>query len=442
MPGFDATNTETFGVLREDPSHDYLSPHVQVSFPVTDKTNFRFSYAHQVQAPDFGLVFGGINIDQSTTNTNQAWGTDLDFGRTVTFEFGIRHAFSDDMVLDLALYNKDNLANPAGRQISLFDPSQHTQQLLQLLENVDFGNTRGVDVRLDRRFGNLFNGTISYTYQQAKNTGSDPYSTTAYRARLLAGLGGTQLGPPQAALPTEFNRAHTIAGATSLSFPDDWKKGTTLGTIFRNVGVFSTFRFASGTAYTACLPGTGGAASPSAAILSGEVCAGQRIAGTFNGSHLPMFKQLDMRFTKGFNVGRLDLTAYLDVRNILNFKNVLQVFSVTNNTTSSEDSTRWFTKEFGDLRSEATKNGKLTTDGSVDLTAPDVCRNWLTAAEKGGQPNCVYLIRAEQRWGNGDGLYTPDEQAKAIGAFYDFSRGENRFTGPPRRARLGIEVNF
>ena len=36
-----------------DKSHNYLSPHVQVSFPVTERTNFRLSYAHQVQAPDF-----------------------------------------------------------------------------------------------------------------------------------------------------------------------------------------------------------------------------------------------------------------------------------------------------------------------------------------------------------------------------------------------------
>ena len=29
----------------EDESHDYISPHIQVSFPVTDRTNFRLSYA-------------------------------------------------------------------------------------------------------------------------------------------------------------------------------------------------------------------------------------------------------------------------------------------------------------------------------------------------------------------------------------------------------------
>ena len=36
---------------------------------------------------------------------------------------------------------------------------------IRILTNLDFGNIRGVDVRLDRRFGNLFNGTLAYTYQ-------------------------------------------------------------------------------------------------------------------------------------------------------------------------------------------------------------------------------------------------------------------------------------
>jgi hypothetical protein len=181
----------------------------------------------------------------------------------------------------------------------------------------------------------------------------------------------------------------------------------------------------------------------SAAVQSGEICSGQRIEGTFNGSRLPAFKQLDMRFTKGLSLGRLDVTAYLDVRNILNLRNVLQVFAVTNNTTSAEDSTRWFDREFGDLAGEAAANGRLNSStGTIDLSAPTVCQNWVGSDAKAAQPSCVYLIRAEQRWGNGDGIYTKDEQANAIGAFYDFSRGDNRYTGPPRRARVGLEVNF
>ncbi|HEY7612281.1 MAG TPA: carboxypeptidase regulatory-like domain-containing protein, partial [Gemmatimonadales bacterium] len=84
MPGFDMDNPTA--LFRRDQSHGYLSPHVQVSFPVTDRTNFRLSYSHQVQAPDFGLLLGGINTDLAVTNTNQVFGSDLDFGKTIAFE--------------------------------------------------------------------------------------------------------------------------------------------------------------------------------------------------------------------------------------------------------------------------------------------------------------------------------------------------------------------
>jgi outer membrane receptor for ferrienterochelin and colicin len=441
MPGFDQNNPTA--LMREDQPHDYFSPHVQVSFPVTDKTNFRFSYAHQVQTPDFGLVYGGINTDLSLTNPNQLYGTDLDFGRTITYEFGIRHAFSDDMVLDVALYNKDNLANPAGRIVPTFDPGTgNPSNEVAFVQNVDFGNTRGIDLRLDRRFGNLFNGTVSYSYQQAQSTGSDPLSTTAGRARLLGGLGGGRFGPPQAILPTDFSRPHTLAGALSLNFPDNWEQGSTAGSILENFSVFSTFRFSSGTPFTRCEAGTAGTPSQSRDILSGGNCIGNQIEGTFSGSRLPMFKQLDMRFTKGFSLGSLGMTAYLDVRNILNFRNVLQVFTVTNNTSNQEDRDRFLARELADFADEATSNAVLAADSSMVLSTPGVCANWVDTGSAPASPNCVYFIRAEQRFGNGDGVYTKGEQLSALDALYEWARGEHRFTGPPRRARIGVELNF
>jgi hypothetical protein len=441
MPGFDASNPTA--KMREDPAHSYLSPHIQVSFPVTERTNFRFSYAHQVQAPDFGLVYGGINTDLALTNANQFFGSDLDFGRTITYEFGVRHAFSDDMVLDVALYNKDNLANPAGRVVPSFDPGTGNPNTeVAFVQNVDFGNTRGLDLRLDRRFGNLFNGTVSYSYQQAQSTGSDPLSTTAGRARLLGGLGGGRFGPPQAILPTDFSRPHTLAGAMSVTFPDNWEQGSTVGSILENFSVFTTFRYASGTPFTRCEPGVAGAPSQSREILSGGNCGGNQISGTFSGARLPSFKQLDVRLNKGFGLGGLELTAYLDVRNLLNFRNVLEVFTVTNNTTNQEDRDRFLSRELSDFADEATTNSALRADSAIVLTGANVCRAWVDTGSAPAAPNCVYLVRAEQRFGNGDGIYDPAEQRNALGYLYEWARGEHRFTGPARRARIGIELSF
>jgi hypothetical protein len=54
----------------------------------------------------------------------------------------------------------------------------------------------------------------------------------------------------------------------------------------------------------------------------------------------------------------------------------------------------------------------------------------------------MYLIRAEQRFGDGDGVFTIEEQSRAINALYDVARGEHAHTAPGRRARVGLEIAF
>jgi hypothetical protein len=449
MPGFDPTDTETFGVLRQDPSHDYLSPHIQVSFPVTDKTNFRFSYAHQVQAPDFGLVYGGINTDRSTTNTNQAWGTDLDFGKSVTFEFGIRHAFSDDMVLDIAAYNRDVLSDAAGRTVTLSDPTaQGGPAEIRKLTNADFGNTRGVDVRLDRRFGNFFSGTLAYTFQQARNTGDDPQTYINFGSRIVSALAGGNTPPPQAILTTAQNRPHTLAFAGSFNFPSDFRQGTALGTVLRNFSVFVTGRYTTGTSYSGCVN------TPENSVLlavdnnTSNPCSTGDFTSEINGLRLPAFKALDARFTKSFGLGKLGLTAYADVRNLLNFTNIVRIYQGNNDIRNAVEFTADSSIFATSLRNEACHNGVLVCGETevIDLTFDGAgasgCGQWESADGAAAVPNCVYLIRAEQRYGNGDGLYTPAEQARAFQSYYGSFRNRNFFTDVPRRVRLGLEINF
>jgi outer membrane receptor for ferrienterochelin and colicin len=442
MPGFDQDNPTALFV--RDQSHSYLSPHVQVSFPVTDRTNFRLSYSHQVQAPDFGLLLGGINTDLNFTNTNQVYGSDLDFGKTIAFEFGIRHAFSDDMVLDVAAYNKDVVSDPAARLVSLFDPSAGRDNDFRILTNLDFGNVRGLDIRLDRRFGNYFNGTVSYSYQQAKNTGSDPFTYTNYGSRIVNQVGGTNGAqpPPQGILPTDDSRPHSLSSAFSVSFPGDWRQGTVLGAILGDLSVFTTFRYSSGTAYTKC-----GISAEEQSVLSIENCVRLFPEG-LNTQRLPSFKQLDTRFNKSFRLGGLDLTGYLDVRNLLNFKNVLQVFAVNGDVRNEEERAAHLQADLDDLASEGGVNSVVDGDGSLDLSFGGVadprsqCGSWVSSKQAPAAANCVYLIRAEQRFGNGDHIYTVEEQSNAINTLYDAARGEHIHTAPGRRARLGVEINF
>ncbi len=438
----DPTDPEAVDALFvRDESHDYLSPHIQVSFPVTDRTNFRLSYAHQVQAPDFGLILGGINTDLAITNTNNVYGSDLDFGRTISFEFGIRHAFSDDMVLDIAAYNRDNLANAAGRLVRLYDPFRRNETDIRLLTNADFGNARGIDLRLDRRFGNLFNGTVAYSYSSARNTGSDPFTYINFGSRVINQLSGGNQPPPQAIAPTSLSRPHVLAAAASLTFPNDWQEGTTLGSVLQNFSVYTTFRYQSGTAYTLCEVEQG-----NESVFSGGVCAEGGFEGGLNAARLPAFKDLSMVFRKGFSLGGVEATAYLDARNILNLKNITSVFVQTQDIRNEAEREINFTGDSTQFATQAEENGLYGADGSIDLTfggaAEAGCGGFLTSGGSPAVGDCVYLIRAEQRYGDGDGVFTLAEQQAASDALYMVNRGVSSFTGDGRRLRLGLELNF
>ncbi len=423
-----------------DQPFDYLSPRLQVAFPVTERTNFRLSYAQSVQTPDFALVLGGINSDISATGPF-VYGQNVDYGKSFIFEFGIQHAFSDDMVLDISAYNRDNLANAAARLVTARDPLTGNNTDLSMLTNADFGNAKGIDLRLNRRFGQLFNGTLGYSYTSAASTGSDPYTYLAFGNVVNRVTGGTQ-PPPQAIAPTALSRPHNLVGSLALTFPDRWNAGTTIGAILQNFQVFAVFRFASGTAYTACASANG-----NQGVRSGDGCNQGRLQGGLNTVRLPMFKQFDLRFVKGVNLGRGQLSMYLDARNILNFTNVLTQYVVTRSITSQLEQQDQFSSDSSLYASEAAQNGVYLPDGSLNLTFGGAgrsgCSEWVNLGNMPSVPNCIYLLRAEQRWGNGDGIFTLAEQLRASSAlYYTAGAAPTYFYGAGSQLRLGVEFTF
>ncbi len=409
--------------------HHAISPRLRVSFPVTENTGFRLSYSHQVQSPDFGTLLTGVNNDLDFTNTNDVFGRDLQFGKSILFEFGVRHAFSQDLVLDVSAYNKDKVSDYAARIVPYADPANPGDTTnLNVLTNSDFGNIRGVDVKLDRRVGNYLNAAVAYTFQVAKGTGSDPFSYLRTTSRQISQVTGTRVPPPQAILPTDDNRTHNIVGSVALTLPSDWHKGTTLGSALQDVSVLATFRMVSGLPYTRQEnAGTGSIAPRQGFGLSATS------AEPPNASTMPWTRNIDLRFNKGFKVGRTDWTLYADVRNALNFKNVAFLFAETGDVVNEEFRYQTLSNEFANLSGEASLNGALRAGDAIDLSG---CGSWANPV------NCVMLRRTEERFGDGNGLYTLAEQTRALNAFYDAFNGPQFFYGAPRHIRVGFELTF
>jgi hypothetical protein len=406
-----------------------------VSFPITERTDFRLSYSHQVNTPEFTTLLSGTNNDLSTTNTNDQFGRDVGFGKTVLFEFGVRHAFGPDLVLDLSAYNKDFVSELAYRIKPFADPANPGDTVnVNVLSTADFGYARGIDVKLDKRVGNWLSVSGTYTFQVARSTGSDPFSYLRTTSRQISQVTNDRQPPPEQALPTDDNRTHNFLGAFSLSVPADWRQGSTLGAVLRNVGLFATFRVVSGLPYTRVRNSGGGARAPRTnfGLISSSV-------EPVNSSNLPWTKNVDLMINKGVRLGRADITVFADLRNAFNFKNITQLFAETDDVVNARHRETSLSPEFADLRNEADANGSLRSDGSIDVRGP-ICASW--TASDAGPVNCVLLRRTEARFGDGDGVYTLAEQATALNAFYDLFNGVQTFYGQPRHIRVGFELNF
>ncbi len=414
--------------------HHTISPRLRVSFPITEKTDFRLSYAYQVNTPEFNTLLRGTNNDLTYTNSNDFFGRDVNFGKTILFEFGVRHAFSQDLVLDVSAYNKDFVSDLAYRVKKFPNPATPGTLLdLNVLTNADFGYARGIDVNLDRRIGDWLRTRVAYTFQVARSTGSDPFSYIQTSARAFHALLNVQTPPPEQPLPTNDNRAHNIVGSATLTVPADWRKGTVLGSVLRDVGASLTFRAVSGLPYTRVLNAGQGQTAPFLRFgPSGELIE------PINSSTMPWNKFLDVRVNKGFKVGRLDWTLFADARNVLNFRNVTSLFVETGDVTNPKNRQLQLANEFAQLQNEASLNGALLANGDVDLKSIP-CSSWSGDA---GPVDCVMLQRTEARWGDGDGIYSVKEQQRTLDAWYNSFNGVQRFLGPPRQVRVGAEVSF
>ena len=154
-----------------------------------------------------------------------------------------------------------------------------------------------------------------------------------------------------------------------------------------------------------------------------------------------------MRFVKGFNLGTNQFAVYLDARNILNFTNTLTQYVTTKDIVSPIDRDQNFAGDSTFFAQEGDANGVLGGDGSLDLTfggaGASGCGGWVDTNSDVAVPNCISLIRAEQRWGNGDGILTLAEQAAASDAlYYSNGRAPYAFYGAGTQLRLGVEFNF
>ena len=427
-PGyFDLDDPTSF---KKAPVRTAFSPRLGVSFPVTVNSTFRLSYGHFVQMPDLNEYYRGKNTDYfryRNTNTNDFFARPLDFGKTIAFEFGYRQLLSPGFVLDVSAYNRDKVQDVTLRKLAWDDPTNPgSSTYLNTYTNADFGTIRGIDVRVDRRIGELLNAMVGYSYQDARNTGTDPLTYVNVFAR-VEGNANTLLGlppnPAQAMRLTEENRKHNLTATFSLQFPGNYENA-----LLRNFGLFGTARALSGLPYTP-LDNTAGniLIGPGANLgVTGASLRDDEVSTAV----MPWQRHFDLRATKGLTIGGKNAQVFVDARNVLDIENRLLVFQST-----------------GDLVDEAAYQVRVdahrnTLGGGVAQAVVDL--HTMDAAGLGvrNEVDLYLLQQAEARYGNGDQLFSAEEQNRAFMAAERFLTGPQDLIGPGRRVRVGFEFSF
>jgi len=197
-----------------------------------------------------------------------------------------------------------------------------------MFDNIDFSTVKGLSAAFDFRRTGGSKINLNYTLQFADGSGSNANS----------GANLAQSGQPNLRIltPLDFDQRHSFVINYDYRFGAkkeykgptfQTKKGKTVQ-VFEDIGFNLSFLLGSGTPYTRWI-------SPSNSFAAGR----SSILGQINGSSKPWNFRTNLRIDKNIPLtfGREDsdnrktgnLNVYLQILNVLNTRNVLNVYSFT-----------------------------------------------------------------------------------------------------------------
>ncbi|MGE5682248.1 MAG: TonB-dependent receptor domain-containing protein, partial [Bacillota bacterium] len=298
------------GLLKVDPFLQ-VSPRLGFSFPVTDRTVFFAQYGKFIQQTRLRDVYEGYNLVADQIHGGYAEGNPVGFGlkpeRTTQYELGFKQQIGELFAFSVSGFYKDIKDQIQMRQIYGL-PNTSTPAYYAYV-NGDFATTKGVELKLDLRRTERVSASVNYTFSDAQGTGSNAGSSFYMIWQTPTATPYT----PQQIAPLDFNQAHR--GFVNVDYRFDNEDGPEfLGMRpLENFGINMLFSFNSGFNFTRWT-GFGNTRVPIEPL---------------NSSTTPWTYQLDARVDKSFNIGPLGFNVYLWVTNLLNTKNVVNVYNVT-----------------------------------------------------------------------------------------------------------------
>ncbi|HLP15564.1 MAG TPA: TonB-dependent receptor [Bacteroidota bacterium] len=297
------------GNFKVSPAHNYVSPRIGFSFPVTDRTVFHAQYGRFIQQPRLAESYRGTPLFYSIIKGGFFYQNPAAFGiepeQTTSYELGFEQQVGAAAALDVTAFYKDIVGQVTYTNIASTSPV-HGGYVAYV--NGDFATTKGLEFKFTLRRTQRIQAQLSYTLSDARGTGSTPNA--------LAGAWGSPLGggvfTPKYIVPLTFNQTHR--GSASLDYRFGKNDG---GPILSELGLNLLAQFNSGSNFTRLTFGTpDNATDPRFRSPIEEIGA----------STTPWYFQFDARLDKSFDFGPVNLNVYVYVINILGTDNATASF--------------------------------------------------------------------------------------------------------------------
>jgi outer membrane receptor protein involved in Fe transport len=267
-----------------------ISPRVGLAFPISAGGVVHFSYGHFFQFPNYELLYTNPDYKFGIGSGNEGLvgNADLKPQRTIKGEIGLKQQVTEDIAIDGTIFFEDfrDLIGTQTNDILVFTRGFSYSQYA----NSDFGYSKGIVLKVDKRFSSGFAASLDYTYSITNGNASNPADT----------------------------RNAIVGGATPETYiaPLDWDQRHSLNLIVaytksRDYGCSIIANFASGQPYTP-------AVNKNSAV--------KQNAFPKNSAYKPTTFNVDLKANKDFTFGSSTLSVFLRVFNLLDLDNPHSVY--------------------------------------------------------------------------------------------------------------------
>ncbi len=370
--------TESRGARRS------VSPRFAVS-TVLEGATFVASYGRFTQAPDYQFLVDAAFDDTTRTGRFRRGNPDLGYERATQYEFSVRYRASEAVSLRVGVYQKRLDGLVASVPLGVNPDST-------VFGNADAGTARGLEVLAERELRNGYGFRVAYSLQDAKATSTDPFLLN--RLIVVDQQTGDTIRPARAEFPLDFDQRHTLTVILRGKAPES--VGPKILGIRPVAGLEGALivRALSGLPFSRY-----------------DTLVTDSLVGLPNGSRLPMATTVDLLVRRPLRLGGTMGGIYLDVRNLLNRRNVVAV-----------------RRDTGEPQAD---NGAIARMAEAAYTA---------------HPEAIPFESSRYRSSgdlNGDGYLAGREELFPLylAAARDIAQPLFAY-GPPRLMRLGVELLF